>query len=202
MIRKVIKVILLIFIILYLSPVGLLLIRSIVVFTPEFHFTADNYIEILFNSKIFTTSFLNSVVTTSTLAMAQTVYGTIMAFVFSKIKFRFRQCLYFVYVVAIVIPFQVTMIPVYLMLSRVNILNSFSAVVLPLVFVPFGVIFLKQFMEYIPQDILEAASLDGASGFHIFYKIIVPVCKNSIILLFFLSFVENWANDRTFYNIR
>jgi multiple sugar transport system permease protein len=126
------------------------------------------------------------------ITLPQVVIGTIMAFVFAKFKFMFKNVILFVYCLLLLMPFQVLMVPSYLTLNTIGLLNTSGAVILPQIFLPFGVLFLRYLMAKIPNSIIDAAKIDGASTVRIFFSIVIPSVKNGIILLFFFSFIDNW----------
>ena len=126
------------------------------------------------------------------ITLPQVAIGTVMAFVFAKFTFRFKNTILFVYVLLLLMPFQVLMVPSYLTLKTLGLIDTAGAVILPQIFLPFGVLFLRYLMAKIPNSIIDAAKIDGASSVRIFFDIIIPSVKNGIILLFFFSFVDNW----------
>jgi multiple sugar transport system permease protein len=89
-------------------------------------------------------------------------------------------------------PFQVTLVPNYIILKKLNLLGTYWSIILPGIFTTFGVFLLRQFMMYIPDEYCEAAKIDGAGYLRTFYCIILPQCKGALVSLAILVFVDNW----------
>lgn len=151
-----------------------------------------NYYEILMESVKFNMGYWNSVYYAFAITLGQIILGTGAAFVFSKFKFRGRNVLFFVYVTIMMMPFQVTLVPNYIALRVLNLLDRGSAIILPGIFSAFGVFILRQFMLNISDSLIEAAQIDGANTFVIFGKIILPLVKTGLVALFVLSFIDTW----------
>ncbi|HDP78986.1 MAG TPA: carbohydrate ABC transporter permease, partial [Mesotoga infera] len=116
------------------------------------------------------------------------------AYVFSKIKFRGREVLFGIYIATMMIPANITMIPNYLTLKHLSLLNSYVGIMLPSLFNAFGTFMIRQYMRTIPDDFVEAAVLDGASHFRIFFKMILPLSKPAVATLTVITFMGAW-ND-------
>jgi multiple sugar transport system permease protein len=152
----------------------------------------SNYAEILLMSTRFTTGFWNSVKYALLIAGGQLIVGTMAAFAFSRFRFRGRDLLFFVYVAIMMMPFQVTLVPNYIAIRTLNLLDTGAAVVLPGIFSAFGVFVLRQFMMNISDSLVEAAQIDGAGPFVIFRSMILPLSKTGMVALFVLSFIDTW----------
>jgi multiple sugar transport system permease protein len=114
------------------------------------------------------------------------------AYVFSKIEFKGRNVLFFFFLATMMIPGQVTMIPNYLVLRNLGLLNTYVGVMLPSFFNAFGTFLLRQNMLTIPKSFSEAAIIDGASHFKIFSKIILPLSRPAIATLSIITFMGGW----------
>jgi multiple sugar transport system permease protein len=115
-----------------------------------------------------------------------------LAYVFAKIKFKGANALFFLYLVTMMMPFQTTLLPIYIVLSRTGLLNTQWALILPSIFAPLGVFLLRQFMRGIPDELIEAASLETNSIFKLLTRIIIPLSKNGLIAMNILIFAEAW----------
>ncbi len=155
-------------------------------------FSIKNLLKTILIGNLFWNRFFDSVYYTILIVVPQIIIGTIMAFVFAKFDFPLKNTILFIYLILLMIPFQVTMVSSYITLKAVNLLNTPGAVILPQIFLPFGVLFLRYIIIRIPNSIIDSAKIDGASTMVIFFKIIIPSVKNGIILLFFFSFIDNW----------
>jgi multiple sugar transport system permease protein len=89
-------------------------------------------------------------------------------------------------------PYQVTLVPIYIIMEKLNIVGSYASVILPGIFSTFGVFLMTQFLKAIPNEQCEAAKVDGASHKQILFEIILPQCKGALVSLIILSFIDNW----------
>ena len=105
---------------------------------------------------------------------------------------QFRDKLFFIYIILLILPLQVTIVPDYIILDNLGLLNNFLAVILPGTFSAFGICLLRQSMKYISDSSIEAARIDGASYFKVFLRIILPQIKGGLITLTLLCFIDNW----------
>ncbi|OME66928.1 sugar ABC transporter permease [Paenibacillus odorifer] len=152
----------------------------------------DQYTKVLLDNPKYLTMFWNSVFMVVPIIAGQTLVAALAAYAFSKLKFRGRDPLFLIYVLTMLMPFQVTLVPNYIMADRLGILNSLYAIILPGIFAAFGVFMLRQFMLDIPYAYIEASKMDGAGHFLIFYKIIIPMIKPGLAALVILLFVDYW----------
>lgn len=114
------------------------------------------------------------------------------AYVFSKIKFYGRNFLFFIYIIVMMIPFQVTMLPLYITMRNTNLYDSIWAIILPNMFSAFGAFFLTQLIKTIPNETLESARLETDSTFIILLQIVIPQIKSGLLCLFSLLFTDIW----------
>ncbi|SHN74892.1 carbohydrate ABC transporter permease [Desulfitobacterium chlororespirans] len=154
--------------------------------------TLKQYYSVLLEKTQFLFMFWNSVLLTFPIVIGQTLVATLAAYAFAKMKFRGRNVLFFLYIVVMLMPFQVTLVPNYIIAGRLGLLNNPLSIIFPGIFSTFGVFLLKQYMEQIPDSYLEAAKVDGASPFQIFLKIIVPMSRAGIAAMAILVFIDNW----------
>lgn len=142
--------------------------------------------------------FINSVKITSVIILGQVIIGVVAAFAFAKMKFPGRDIIFISYVLIILLPFQVTLVPNYLVfhkierLLKIKILDTQWALILPGVFSSFGVFLLKQFIKEIPNELVEAAKIDGAGSLKIFFTIVLPIIRPAVYSLIILTFIDNW----------
>lgn len=129
---------------------------------------------------------------------------------FAKFKFKGKNKLFYLVLATMMIPGQVTMIPVYLLLNAVGLTNTMTGIVLPGLVGAFGIFLFRQFMSTISNDLIEAARLDGASEFYIFWRIILPISRPVLAVQGILTFIGAWnsfiwpliiANDEKFYTL-
>lgn len=158
---------------------------------PEM-FTLEQFYQVFFRRPEYLLKFWNSVIAALPTVAGQVVVSSLAAFAFAKLKFPFRDKLFFVYIVLLILPLQVTLVPNYIILENMDLLNNFLAIILPGTFSAFGICLLRQSIKYIPDSSIEAARIDGASYFKIFTKIILPQIKGGLVTLTLLSFIDSW----------
>lgn len=152
----------------------------------------EQYYEVLVGKSKFLRMFWNSVFLVLPIVIFQTIVSSSAAFVFAKIKIKGRDTLFFIYIIIMMMPFQVTLVPNYLVLDKLGILDNYMSIILPGIFGAFGVFLLRQFMISIPNEYIEAAMVDGCSLAQIFFKVILPQSKGGVASLAILSFIDNW----------
>lgn len=150
------------------------------------------YSKVLVNSPKFLSMFWNSVFMVVPIIAGQTIVASLAAYALSKLNFRGRDTLFLVYLLSMLMPFQVTLVPNYIMADKLGLLNSLHAIIWPGVFAAFGVFMLRQFMLHIPYAYIEAAKIDGAGHLRIFYRVIIPMIKPGLSALVILLFVDYW----------
>ncbi|MDQ0112621.1 carbohydrate ABC transporter permease [Paenibacillus harenae] len=154
--------------------------------------TLSQFGEVLLKRPKFLLHFWNSVKLTLPIIAGQAIIGTLAGFAFAKLAFPGRDRLFFVYLLTMLMPFQVTLVPNYLVADKLGFLNSYGAIILPGLFASFGVFLMRQFMASIPDAYLEAIRIDGAGHLRAFIHIALPLAKPGIAALVLLSFVDNW----------
>jgi multiple sugar transport system permease protein len=120
--------------------------------------------------------------------------GSLAAFEFSLFDFPGRKLLFGVVLLALMVPTAVTIIPTYVLTSRLGWLNTMEGLVVPGLASAFGLFMLVQFMRAIPKDMIEAARLDGAGHFQIYWHVVLPLCRNALVTLAILTFIQTWGN--------
>lgn len=137
----------------------------------------------------------NSFIFATVIAVGQTFFSALAAYAFARLKFPFRNQLFTLYVAALMVPPIVTLIPNFVLIRRLNWLNTFTGMVAPyLLMTPFAVFFLRQFFLGINNEIEEAARIDGASLFAVFWRIILPISRPPMLTLGIITFITAW-ND-------
>lgn len=161
-------------------------------------FSLDQYYQIVFYKSQFFDYFTNSVKVVAIIIFGQVILGVVSAYAFAKMKFPGKDILFVAYILVILLPFQVTMVQNYLVFDEIRqltgfeILNTHWALILPGVFHSFGVFLLRQFIVGIPNEIIEAARIDGAGDFKIFFRIVLPTVKPAVYALIILTFIDYW----------
>ena len=122
------------------------------------------------------------------------VSASMAAFAFAKVRFRGSEGILKVYLAMMMIPTQVTMIPLFVIMNNLGLIDSYASVILPSIFKPFAVFMLVQQMRSIPNDYLDAARVDGAGIFSVYARIALPMCAPTLATLAVTTFMESW-ND-------
>ncbi len=148
----------------------------------------------LFEIFPFGKAFLNSVIVSVSITIVNVFSACMAAYVFAKIPFKGRELLFGIFLITMMIPGSVTLIPNYLILRSFHLLNSYLGLVLPSFFNIFGIFMLRQSMRQIPDDFIDAAVIDGASQWKIFFNVIIPLSRPMIATLFVITFMGAW-ND-------
>lgn len=152
----------------------------------------EQYKALLFDRMQFLIMFWNSLLLVVPIVAGQAIVATMAAFGLSQFHFRGRETLFFLYIITMLMPFQVTLVPNYLAMDWLGLLDSRAAIILPGIFSAFGVFLIRQFMIGIPRSYVEAAKIDGAGYVTIFVHIIAAMSRPGIAALVILAFVDYW----------
>lgn len=137
---------------------------------------------------------LNSIFVSVTTTILQVLVCAMSAFVFAKIRFKGNNALFLIYLITMMIPFQVTMTPLFVIFQKLHLLDTYLGLILPGIFSAYGTFLLRQHMMTIPNALLEAAFMDGATYFAVFKRIILPLSKPALATLSIFSFMGVWNN--------
>jgi cellobiose transport system permease protein len=138
---------------------------------------------------------VNSTIVSGTVALGTVLFGTLAGFALAKLKFRGRNILLFVIIGTTIIPSQIGIVPLYLLMSKLQLVGQLPAVILPTFVTAFGVFFLRQYLSRaLPDELIEAARIDGASSFRIFVSVVIPMARPAMAVLGMLTFMATW-ND-------
>jgi alpha-1,4-digalacturonate transport system permease protein len=159
---------------------------------PE-EFSTTNYTEAM-RTFHFATYLKNSVLVTAGATILTLLVNTTAAYGLAKYNFRGRNLLFLVVLGTIMIPLQIILIPVYQVAADLHLVNSLWGLIIPPAATPTGVFLLRQYMLSIPDDLIEAARIDGAGEFRIFLRIVVPLCGAPLAVLTIFSVIWRW-ND-------
>ena len=155
-------------------------------------FSLSQYYQILVLDMSILRMFVNSALYAVLILLGQAVVIPMMAYALSRFKFRGREAIFFLILLLMILPFQVTMVPNVLSLRQMGLLNTPWAVVLPMWFTPFYIFLIRQFMVGLPKDLYEAGQMDGAGTIRCYWQITLPVCRPVIGAAVALSFADCW----------
>ncbi|HVK50545.1 MAG TPA: carbohydrate ABC transporter permease [Pseudoxanthomonas sp.] len=153
----------------------------------------DNYRE-LFGRTGMAHNFANSLLVSSAITLGSLLINTMAGYAFAKLRFRGRQRIFQILLAALVIPAQVAMLPLFLLMKQLGLVNSFGGVIVPALATVFGIFLVRQYARSIPDELLEAARIDGASEWRIFFRIVLPMLKPVLVTLAIFTFMAAW-ND-------
>jgi multiple sugar transport system permease protein len=152
--------------------------------------------------------FINSVIVATAITVLQLFFNSLAAYVFAKRQFPGRDLIFLLFLATMMVPAAVTLIPNYLVLKHVplfggndiwglgghGMLDSYYGLVLPNVVSAFGIFLLRQYMQSIPDELLDAARIDGASEFKVFWKVVLPLCRPALAAMFIFTFTYAWED--------
>lgn len=139
----------------------------------------------------------NSLLVAGARVVGELVTASLAAYAFARMKFRGRDALFLLYVSTLIIPYQMLLVPRFILYRQLHIFDTLWALILPGIFSVFGTFLLRQFFLSIPEDLSDAARLDGATDFQIYRQIILPLAKPALASLAILAFVWSWNDYET-----
>ena len=152
----------------------------------------SQYFTVLLKSPDFLYKFWNSVILVAPIVLAQLAVASVAAYGFTRWRGKIRDTIFFAYVILMLMPYQVTLVPNYLVSDFLGLLNTRWAIILPGAFAPFSVFLLTKSMRRIPASLIESAKLDGAGEWHIFWNICLPQCRSALYSIAILVFIDYW----------
>ncbi|NKQ36617.1 MAG: carbohydrate ABC transporter permease [Chloroflexi bacterium] len=154
--------------------------------------TFENYVT-AWTSKPFGRFFLNSVIQTGVIVFFQVIFSIMAAYAFSILEFPGRDVLFYVIVASLMVPFQLTFIPNFILISQLGWANTYMGLTIPFLASAFGVFLLRQFFLTIPKDLHDSARIDGAGNWRFLWQILVPLSKGGISAFAIFSFLAAWS---------
>ena len=154
--------------------------------------TLSQYITGLIKSPEYLLKFWNSVILVVPIVIFQVAIASVAAYSFTRWRGKIRSGIFFFYVILMLMPYQVTLVPNYLVSDWLGLLNTRWAIIFPGMFAPFSVFLLTKFMRRIPYSLIEAAKVDGAGEWDIFTKICLPQCRSALYSIAILVFIDYW----------
>jgi len=153
--------------------------------------TLENY-DTAWNASPFPRYMLNSFIQTGVITFAQVVLSVLAGYAFAMFDFRFKNLLFGLVIGSLIIPFELTFIPNFLLISDLGWANTYQGLTIPFLASAFGVFLMRQFFLTIPRDLYDAAKIDGASDWYYLWRIMVPLSKGAISALTIFSFLGAW----------
>ncbi|GAB4380208.1 MAG: carbohydrate ABC transporter permease [Elainellaceae cyanobacterium] len=194
------SVILFIGAVLVLLPLGVVLVTSFTApgiteigASQSGGWTWTNYWEAWRRGK-FLLAFANSTLVALAVTAFQIVTAALAGYALARLKFQGRQAILLIVLATLVIPFQILVIPVFLVLNWGHLINTYWALILPTAVNGFGIFLLRQYFQSIPIELEEAAALDGANRLQILWQVVLPLARPALVTLFLFAFIGEW-ND-------
>lgn len=148
----------------------------------------------LFQETYFLRNFFNSLFVASVYTIISTFICSLGGYALAKFRFPGKNTLFFIILGSLMIPLPVTLIPLFFLISKFGWMNAYPSVIFPFVASPMGIFMMRQNMLGVPNDLLDAARIDGCSEFAIYYKILLPVVKPALVTYIIIAFLQSW-ND-------
>lgn len=152
----------------------------------------SQYITVLFKSPEYLLKFWNSVILVGPIVLFQLLVASGASYGFTRYRGRIKEIIFFLYIILMLMPYQVTLVPNYLVADWLHVLDTNWAIWLPGIFSPFAVYLLTKYMRRIPTSVMEAAQIDGAGEWQIFRRICMPLCKGAMCSIAILIFIDYW----------
>jgi multiple sugar transport system permease protein len=153
--------------------------------------TVENYINVV-TTVPFGRYMLNSVFISGVVTIAVLFTSTLAGYVFAKFNFPAKQMIFTIILATLLIPFQLSVVPLFLITWKLGIYNTYLALIVPELVSAYGIFMMRQFMHEVPNELLDAARIDGASEYRIFFTIVLPLIKPAIATLGIITFSGSW----------
>lgn len=154
--------------------------------------TTQNYYKVFLAEPGYLIRFWKSLGIAACITLGQLIVSILAGFGFAKYKFPGKNVLYFLLMALMLMPLQVTLVPNYIVLQKMELLNTYHALILPAIFVPLGIFLLTQTFKAVPNEVLDAARLDGCSTLGILAKVAIPMNKGGVACTLLLPFLDGW----------
>jgi multiple sugar transport system permease protein len=156
-------------------------------------FTLDNYATI-FTKLNFPQYFINSVIVATVVVGSNLLFCSMIGYALAKLRFRGKSAVFLIVLATIMVPQTVYLVPLFVLMSNLGFVNSYPGLILPFAAQAFGVFLMRQFIQGIPDELLEAARMDGAGEFTVFRRVVLPLLGAPLATLGILTFLGSWNN--------
>lgn len=160
-------------------------------FPRELHF--ENYTQ-LFTERMFDRVLLNSFFTSGTVTVGALLISAMSGFAFAKYSFKLRDALFLIVLGTLMIPMETGMVPLYIIIKKLQLVDSLWGVILPRLASGFGIFYIRQYAASISEHLLDAARVEGCSEFKLFFSVILPILQPALASLGIIFFIEEWNN--------
>lgn len=169
-----------------------MIIKSFTDIFPK-QITLQNYVDVL-GSGPFGRYFLNSTIIAVSVVVGNILFGSMVGYAFAKLTFVGKNVLFMIILSTMMIPFQVTLIPLFLLMRELGWIDTYAALIIPNLIAPMSIFLMRQYMSGLPNEIIEAAKMDGSTEFGVFWRIILPLAKPAVGVLIIVQFLGSWNN--------
>ncbi len=137
-------------------------------------------------------AFFNSLFVSISITFSVIIFGSIVGYALSRLRFYGRDFLLMLILFTMMIPFQITLIPTYVLIVKLGLVDTYAGLILPVMMSSFSILIFRQFFLTIPQSLIESARLDGCNNLQILFKIIIPLSKPAVVTVGILTFMSSW----------
>jgi multiple sugar transport system permease protein len=155
--------------------------------------TLDNFRD-LFSRLDFPLYFFNSALVAVAVTAGNLLFCSLVGYALAKLHYPGKRVLFLAVLGMLMVPGMVTFVPQFVLVSNMGLTNSYAGLILPFLVGPFGVFLMRQFLQSIPDDLIEAARVDGAGEMRIFWRVVLPLCRPALATLGILTFLASWNN--------
>ncbi|MFG1603466.1 carbohydrate ABC transporter permease [Actinoplanes sp. NPDC049265] len=155
--------------------------------------TLDNFRQ-LFTRLDFPLYFANSALVAVAVTAGNLLFCSLLGYALAKLRFPGRRALFLIVLGMLMVPAMVLFVPQFVLVSNLGLADSYAGLILPLLAGPFGVFLMRQFLSTVPDDLIEAARVDGAGEWRVFFRIVLPLCRPALATLGILTFLSSWNN--------
>ena len=148
--------------------------------------------EVFWNRPHYLAKFWNSLGISAAIVVGQVLLSCLAGYGFSKFRFRGKEPLFFLLILMMMMPYQVTLVSNFIVIDALGLMGTWAALILPAIFSPFGVFLLRQVFDTCPNEILDAARIDGAGELRVLFQILVPRSRSGVVSLVILTFIDAW----------
>lgn len=159
---------------------------------PE-DFVFQNYVD-AWNAAPFDRFYVNSLIMAVAIAVGQVVTSALAAYAFDRLEFPFKNTLFYLFLAALMIPLPLLIIPSFVIIERLDWLNTYEALIVPRLWTPFGILLFRQYFRSLPRELDEAAMTDGSTRFGVLFRILLPLSRPAVATLGLFAFLFAW-ND-------
>lgn len=180
----------LVLVFLCLAPFAYILFQGLL--SDDGSLTAGYYYKVFLASPQYLFRFWKSLALSLVIAAGQVLASTLAGYGFAKCRFPGKNAMFFLLMALMIMPLQVTLVPNYMVLDKMGLLNTYYALALPAIFVPLGTFIMTQSFKAVPNEIIDAARLDGCGTLQVLWRIAIPMNKSGLVCTLLLSFLDGW----------